>query len=94
MISKCKVFVLVLVILTITVGQRSAIASLEKGLQIFEEKCLKCHTVGEGSKVGPDPSGVTERREKVWFTNWIADPEKVIASGDPVAKRFTLPRRV
>ena len=88
MIELCKVFVPVLIILTIAAGPRPANASTEKGRQIFEEKCLKCHTIGEGRMVGPDLSGVTGRRDRTWLINWIADPEKVIMSGDPVANNL------
>lgn len=88
MIALGKVFAPVVIILTVTVGPRPAIASAEKGRQIFEEMCLKCHTIGEGKRVGPDLLGVTEKRDSVWLTNWIADPEKVIMSGDPIANNL------
>jgi mono/diheme cytochrome c family protein len=88
MIELRKVFVPVGIILTIAVGARPVNASAEKGRQIFEEKCLKCHTIGEGKMVGPDLLGVTEKRDRVWLKNWIADPEKVIMSGDPVANNL------
>ena len=88
MIELHKVFVPVGIILTIAVGARPVSASAEKGRQIFEEKCLKCHTIGEGRMVGPDLLGVTEKRDRVWLKNWIADPEKVIMSGDPVANNL------
>lgn len=32
------------------------------GKQAFESKCLACHSVGEGKKLGPDVAGVTKRR--------------------------------
>ena len=88
MIELWKVFVPVLIILTITVGPQPVTASTTKGRQIFEEKCLNCHTIGEGKKIGPDLLGVTEKRDRVWLTKWIADPEKVLMSGDPIANNL------
>ncbi len=44
----------------------------------FESKCLACHTVGEGDKLGPDVAGVTKRRSKEWLTRWMKEPEKML----------------
>ena len=33
-----------------------------KGKADFESKCLACHTMGHGNKLGPDLAGVTRRR--------------------------------
>ena len=30
----------------------------------FESKCLACHSVGQGKKLGPDVAGVTKRRDR------------------------------
>ena len=37
------------------------------GKQAFESKCLACHTVGDGDKLGPDVAGVTKRRSQAWL---------------------------
>ncbi len=34
------------------------------GRLLFEQKCTACHTIGAGIRVGPDLSGVTERRSE------------------------------
>jgi nitrite reductase (NO-forming) len=44
----------------------------------FESKCLACHSVGEGKKLGPDVAGVTRRRTDAWLTRWLKEPEKML----------------
>ena len=55
------------------------------GKQAFESKCLACHSVGEGKKLGPDVAGVTKRRSKQWLARWLKEPEKMLQT-DAVAK--------
>jgi mono/diheme cytochrome c family protein len=55
------------------------------GQQIFQEKCIACHTVGKGALVGPDLKGVTARRPREWLEQWIAAPDAMLAKKDPVA---------
>jgi len=55
------------------------------GQQLFQEKCVACHTVGKGALVGPDLKGVTERRPREWLEQWIAAPDAMLAKKDPVA---------
>ena len=55
------------------------------GQQLFQEKCVACHTVGKGAIVGPDLKGVTERRPREWLEQWIAAPDAMLAKKDPVA---------
>ncbi|MFM9969379.1 MAG: multicopper oxidase domain-containing protein [Burkholderiales bacterium] len=56
-----------------------------QGKLAFESKCLACHSVGQGKKLGPDVAGVTKRRTDEWLTRWMKAPEKMLES-DPVAK--------
>jgi nitrite reductase (NO-forming) len=51
----------------------------------FESKCLACHSVGKGDKLGPDLAGVTRRRGDAWLTRWLREPEKMLES-DPDAR--------
>jgi mono/diheme cytochrome c family protein len=68
------------------VGQASAAQQAEPGASLFAQKCAGCHGLGTGNRpTGPDLAGVTERRDRQWLANFIADPGKVIAAGDPVA---------
>jgi len=48
------------------------------GKQAFESKCLACHSIGQGKKVGPDLSGVTSRRSDDWLSRWLKSPDKML----------------
>jgi nitrite reductase (NO-forming) len=49
-----------------------------KGKLDFESKCLACHSIGQGRKLGPDLAGVTQRRSSEWLTKWLKSPEKML----------------
>jgi nitrite reductase (NO-forming) len=56
-----------------------------QGKIVFESKCLACHTMGQGHKMGPDVAGVTKRRTEEWLTRWIKNPEQMLKT-DPDAQ--------
>jgi nitrite reductase (NO-forming) len=56
-----------------------------KGKLDFESKCLACHSIGQGPKLGPDLAGVTKRRSDEWITKWLESPEKMLQT-DPDAQ--------
>lgn len=56
-----------------------------KGKLNFESKCLACHSVGQGDKMGPDVLGVTKRRTDEWLMRWLMAPEKMLTT-DAAAK--------
>jgi len=61
---------------------------------IFDTRCLACHSIGAGPKVGPDLLGVTERRNEKWITSWLHSPETMLAHDDTakaLLERFKLP---
>ncbi len=58
----------------------------ERGGALFQGKCVACHTIGQGDRVGPDLAGVVKRRDRAWLSRWIAAPDRVLAAGDPTAK--------
>jgi len=58
------------------------------GKVLFEQKCASCHSIGRGPLVGPDLKGITTARDRNWLVKFIATPDQVIASGDPVAKQL------
>lgn len=64
----------------------SAAAAGQDGQAIFGQLCQGCHTIGGGKTVGPDLRGLADRREEEWVKQFILAPDKVIASGDPIAK--------
>jgi nitrite reductase (NO-forming) len=51
-----------------------------RGKQDFDSKCLACHSIGGGPKLGPDLSGVTRRRDEAWLKRWLKAPEKMLQS--------------
>mgnify|MGYP001036831609 CR=1 FL=1 len=74
--------ILVLAVLPSQAGAQSP----TDGEAIFNQKgCTACHTVGGGPLVGPDLQGVTDRRDIEWLRSFIAAPDQMLASGDPIA---------
>jgi len=63
-------------------------ASVDDGSALFQVKCSPCHTIGEGRLVGPDLKGVTALRDHAWLANFISAPDRLLASGDPIASRL------
>jgi protein SCO1 len=58
------------------------------GEYLFATRCAACHSLGRGDRVGPDLRGVTARRERAWLTRYLAQPDRVLAEGDPIARRL------
>jgi protein SCO1 len=58
---------------------------LGEGQRLFQSRCSACHSIGQGDRIGPDLLGVTERRERAWLIRYIANPDQVLAAGDPIA---------
>jgi protein SCO1 len=58
---------------------------IDPGKYLFQSRCEGCHTLGDGERVGPDLMGLTGRRGRAWIARYVADPERMRASGDPVA---------
>lgn len=65
---------------------------MSKGEDLFRTRCSACHTIGGGDTmntakalVGPDLMGVTERRDPAWLARWLAEPDKMLEEGDPIA---------
>ena len=51
------------------------------GMEAFEAKCTACHKMGKRF-VGPDLTGVTDRREPEWIMNMILDPELMVKENE------------
>jgi len=58
-----------------------------RGKLAFESKCLACHTIGGGDKLGPDVHLVTKRRDAAWLARWMKNPDPMLQS-DPIAKEM------
>ncbi len=56
-----------------------------KGYIVFMTRCIACHTVGQGTRVGPDLKGVIERRDRAWLKRFIQTPSVVLNEKDPIA---------
>ncbi len=41
------------------------------GKLAFESKCLACHSIAGGDKLGPDLYGVTKRHDDTWLAHWL-----------------------
>jgi mono/diheme cytochrome c family protein len=55
----------------------------DRGESLFQTKaCVGCHTVGGGRGVGPDLSGVTERRAFEWFVGMVTRPDSMLRDDD------------
>jgi nitrite reductase (NO-forming) len=58
-----------------------------QGKQAFELKCLACHSIAGGDKLGPDLYLVTKRRSEAWLSRWMHDPQGMLQT-DPIAKQM------
>jgi nitrite reductase (NO-forming) len=57
----------------------------QQGKLNFELKCIACHSIAGGDKIGPDLHQVTRRRSADWIARWIKDPQPMQQS-DPTGK--------
>jgi nitrite reductase (NO-forming) len=58
-----------------------------KGKLSFESKCLACHSIGGGDKLGPDIYGVSKRRSDAWLARWLKSPDEMLRA-DADAKKL------
>ncbi len=56
-----------------------------QGKLAFESKCLACHSIGGGDKMGPDVLGTTKRHDNAWLARWLKSPEQMMQT-DATAK--------
>ncbi len=56
-----------------------------QGKLAFESKCLACHTIAGGDRIGPDLFGTTKRHEEAWLARWLKDPDAMLKD-DATAK--------
>jgi nitrite reductase (NO-forming) len=53
-----------------------------RGKLAFESKCLACHSIGQGRKLGPDLAGVSKQRDAAWLTRWLKSPETMLQTDE------------
>jgi nitrite reductase (NO-forming) len=53
-----------------------------RGKLAFESKCLACHSLGQGKKLGPDLAGVTKLRDDGWLARWLKSPEDMLKNDE------------
>jgi protein SCO1/2 len=58
---------------------------VDRGAYLFKTRCAACHTIGKGDALGPDLANVTTLRDHRWVSRYIAEPDKMLAEGDPIA---------
>ena len=54
----------------------------------FQANCASCHSIGGGALVGPDLKNVQQRKDRKWLLKFLDNPQAVIDSGDPYAKKM------
>jgi nitrite reductase (NO-forming) len=62
-------------------------ATAVRGKLAFESKCLACHSIAGGDKLGPDLYQVTKRHDEAWLARWLRSPEQMLQS-DATAKQL------
>ncbi len=61
---------------------------VKHGEEVFKNKCTACHRVNK-KFIGPNPTGILNRRTPEWVMNMILDPEGMVKN-DPLAKELLM----
>jgi mono/diheme cytochrome c family protein len=61
-------------------AEPSATGPVDPRIELYVSKCASCHTVGKGDRVGPDLSGVHQRRDRAWLEQMIGTPSSLLSS--------------
>jgi len=72
-----------------TYADAKPLPKFDSGRYVFSSKCAACHGLGDGSKIGPDLAGITRTRDREWLARYIAAPDQMLKSGDPIAKQLS-----
>lgn len=57
----------------------------QDGAELFKANCAVCHTIGQGTLLGPDLGNVEMRRETDWILDFIRSSQTMISNGDETA---------
>jgi cytochrome c len=78
-----------MVLLVFLSSQRLIIADGDtasaRGFELFQAKCASCHWNNGGDIVGPDLTGVTDRRDSRWLDLFIRQPDVMHFERDSTA---------
>ncbi|WGH74863.1 cytochrome c [Tenacibaculum tangerinum] len=61
---------------------------VEDGKELFKNKCSACHRSNK-KFIGPNPTGILDRRSPEWIMNMIMNPEEMTKK-DPIAKALLI----
>ena len=62
------------------------VAPESRGAYLYRTRCSSCHSIGGGDDpLGPDLAGVTQHRDPDWLKRWLAEPDRMLEEGDPIA---------
>ena len=64
------------------------------GQLLFASRCASCHTYGKTTVLGPDLLGISDRRERRWLNQYLAEPNKMRAAKDPIALELAARNKV
>lgn len=73
-----------LAILSLSAGPSSLMAQ-QSGEEIFQQKCVACHSAGSDRLIGPGLAGVLTQRDRAWVKRFIMRPDLVLGSEDSIA---------
>ena len=62
-----------------------SLAAAQTGADLFNTRCISCHTIGQGHRLGPDLLGVVSQRERAWLIRWLQEPDAMLDEKDPLA---------
>ncbi len=62
-----------------------ALPAASAGADLFNTRCVSCHTIGQGDKLGPDLLGVVSKRNRAWLVRWLMEPDVMLNEKDPLA---------
>ena len=73
-------------------AEAPALRQISAGEMMFRDRCSSCHVISGGlaparnvRALGPDLFAVSQRRDPQWLRRWLAEPDKMLAEGDPIA---------
>ena len=85
-----RIFILASILLSLIAfsGKIVSAESIEEGEGLVKAKCMACHSIGQGRRMGSDLKAVTTRYEKAWLKKMISAPDKLLAAKDPIATKL------